>query len=107
LFDKSRNTMNLTRTKFTETEAKKIDGINSFSEMGITINMLMDKDSFTKIPSGNHYKFGVYSDIGYHWFFYGKPVANSREKMREIFYAIQNSIKDSIDIPFVYKVKRK
>jgi len=99
--------MNLTKTKFTDSETKKIDGCNTFSEMGITINMLMDKDSFTKIPSGNHYKFGVFTDSGYYWFFYGKPVANTREKMREIFHAIQNSIKDQSDIPFVYKVKRK
>jgi hypothetical protein len=99
--------MNLTKTKFTESEAKKIDGINSFNELGIRINMLMDKDSFTKIPSGNHYKFGVYNDAGYHWFFYGKPVANTRDKMREIFHAICKSNQDLSDIPFVYKVKRK
>ena len=99
--------MNLTKTQFTELEAKKIDSIHSFNEMGITINMLVDKDSFTKIPSGNYYKFGVYSDGGYYWFFYGKPVAKTRDKMREIFYAIINSNQETKDIPFVYKVKRK
>ena len=99
--------MNLTKTKFTDLEFKKVDGIHSFNEMGIKINILMDKDSFTKIPSGNHYKFGVCTDSGYHWFFYGKPVANSREKMREIFHAISKSNQDKTDIPFIYKVKRK
>ena len=99
--------MNLTKTKFTDSELKKIDDIHSFNEMGITINMLMDKDIFTKIPSGNHYKFGVLTDTGYYWFFYGKPVANSRDKMREIFHAISNSNQHPSDLPFVYKVKRK
>ena len=99
--------MNLTKTKFTDLELKKIDDIHSFNEMGITINMLMDKDGFTKIPSGNHYKFGVCTDAGYYWFFYGKPVANTRDKMREIFHAICNSNQQTNDIPFVYKVKRK
>jgi len=99
--------MKLTKTQFTELEAKKIDGIHSFNEMGITINMLIDKDSFSKIPSGNYYKFGVYSDGGYYWFFYGKPVAKTRDKMREIFYEIINSEQGASDIPFAYKVKRK
>ncbi len=99
--------MNLTRTKFTDSEAKKVDTIHSFDEMGITINMLMDKDSFTKIPSGNQYKFGVISDTNFYWFFYGKAVANSREKMREIFHAICKSNQNPSDLPFVFKVKRK
>ena len=99
--------MNLTKTKFTDLEAKKIDGIHSFNEMGITINMLMDKDIFSKIPSGNLYKFGIFTDNGYYWFFYGKPVAKTRDKMREIFHAICNSNQDASDIPFVCKVKRK
>jgi hypothetical protein len=107
LLYKQETKMILTRTQFTETQSRNVIGIESFDELGLQINILVDKDSYSKVQSGNQYKFGVYSEGIYHWYFYGKCVANNREKMRVIFTAIMNSNENPSDVPFIYKVKRK
>jgi hypothetical protein len=53
----------------------------------------------------NLYKFGVYSKGKYYWYWFGQPVADNREKMREIYSALLQVKKDN-DIPFIYKIKR-
>jgi hypothetical protein len=98
--------MNLTTLGFSPSEKKKQYSITTFTENGLAINILNDSDRFHKIPSGNFYKFGVIRDNEYFWFFNGVPVANSREKMREIYSAIVAVTKSPTDIPFVFKVKR-
>lgn len=98
--------MILTRTQFTELETRNAVSIESFDELGQQINILIDKDSYSKVQSGNQYKFGVYSNGIYYWYFYGKSVANSRDKMRVIFTAILKSNENPSDVPFIFKVRR-
>ena len=107
LLYKQETKMILTRTQFTETQSRNVIGIESFDELGLQINILVDKDSYSKVKSGNQYKFGVYSEGIYYWYFYGKSVANSRDKMRVIFTAILKSNENPSDVPFMYKAKGK
>lgn len=98
--------MNLTTTPFSELENKKKYNLFTFKEDGIVINILNDSKKYNKIPSGNFYKFGAMIDGQYFWYFKGTPVANDREKMREIFGAIINITDFSTTTPFIYKVKK-
>ena len=79
--------------------------LSNFNEMGLTIYILNESTKFHKIPSGNFYKFGVFSNGKYFWYWFGNQVADSREKMREIYSALCQITKAG-DIPFIYKVKR-
>jgi hypothetical protein len=97
--------MNLKTTEFSEEEKQKKFKLTNFSEMGMDIFILNELDNFHKIPSGNFYKFGVFKDGKYYWYWYGKPVADSRNKMYEIYNAL-NKIKKDNEIPFIYKVKK-
>ena len=97
--------MNLKTTEFTLNELKVGYTLEKFNELGMDIFILNEPTNFHKIPSGNLYKFGVYSNGKYYWYWFGKPVADSREKMREIYSALLNTRKDG-DIPFIYKAKR-
>jgi len=98
--------MNLKLTKFSNEEIKKEYKISKFDEMGMTIHILNEPSKFHKIPSGNFYKFGLLSNDGYYfWYFSGNAVADSREKMREIYGALLQ-IKKAGEIPFIYKVKK-
>jgi len=97
--------MNLKTTEFSEEENKKNFKITSFDEMGIHISILNESNNFHKIPSGNFYKFGVFKNGKYHWYWYGKPVADSREKMYEIYTALLK-VRGPGDIVFIYKVKK-
>lgn len=97
--------MNLKLTKFSDIENKKKYELSNFNEMGLTIYILNESTKFHKIPSGNFYKFGVFSNGKYFWYWFGNQVADSREKMREIYSALCQITKAG-DIPFIYKVKR-
>jgi len=98
--------MNLKLTEFSDFEKKKKYQLSSFEEMGMTIYILNEATTLHKIPSGNFYKFGVVSDGVYYWYWFGNQVADSREKMREIYSALLQ-VRKKNDIPFIYKVKRK
>jgi hypothetical protein len=70
------------------------------------INILNEVTQYNKIPSGNFYKFGVIINGVFNWYFNGIAVADSRQKMREIFGAILQVNIGTTNQPFIYKVKR-
>lgn len=80
--------------------------MSSFQELGIDINILNEVTQYNKIPSGNFYKFGVVIDGVFNWYFNGIAVADSRQKMREIYGAILQVNAGTNNQPFIYKVKR-
>lgn len=98
--------MNLKTTPFTELESKKEYGISTFNELGMDVNILNEVAQYNKIPSGNFYKFGVIIDGQYNWYFEGIAVADSRNKMREIYSGILQINSGTDNTPFIYKVKR-
>ena len=98
--------MNLKTTPFTDYENKKKYQMSSFQELGIDINILNEVTQYNKIPSGNFYKFGVVIDGVFNWYFNGIAVADSRQKMREIYSAILQVNNGTENKPFIYKVKR-
>ena len=98
--------MNLKTTPFTEFENKKKYQMSSFQELGMDINILNELTQYHKIPSGNFYKFGVIIDGVFNWYFNGIAVADSRQKMREIYSAILQVNNGTENKPFIYKVKR-
>lgn len=98
--------MNLKTTPFTDYENKKNYEISTFNELGINVNILNEVTQYHKIPSGNFYKFGVITDGQYNWYFNGIAVADSRQKMREIYSAILQVNYNTSNKPFIYKVKR-
>ena len=98
--------MNLKTTHFTEFENKKSYSISTFNELGMDINILNEITQYNKIPSGNFYKFGVIVNGEYNWYFEGIAVANSRNKMREIYSGILQINSGTDNIPFIYKVKK-
>ena len=98
--------MNLKTTPFTEFENKNKYQISSFQELGMDINILNELTQYNKIPSGNFYKFGVIIDKVFNWYFNGIAVADSRQKMREIYSAILQVNNGTENKPFIYKVKR-
>ena len=98
--------MNLKTTTFTDFENAKKYQISSFQELGMDINILNELTQYNKIPSGNFYKFGVIIDEVFNWYFNGIAVADSRQKMREIYSAILQVNNGTENIPFIYKVKR-
>lgn len=98
--------MNLKITPFTEYESKKKYEMSSFQELGMDINILNEVTQYNKIPSGNFYKFGVIINGVFNWYFNGIAVADSRQKMREIFGAILQVNQGTKNQPFIYKVKR-
>ena len=98
--------MNLKTTPFTDYEIKKKYEMSSFQELGMDINILNEVTQYNKIPSGNFYKFGVVIDGVFNWYFNGIAVADSREKMREIYSAILQVNAGTNNQPFIYKVKR-
>jgi hypothetical protein len=98
--------MNLKTTPFTEFENKKKYQMSSFQELGMDINILNELTQYNKIPSGNFYKFGVITDDVFNWYFNGIAVADSRQKMREIYSAILQVNQGTTNKPFIYKVKR-
>lgn len=98
--------MNLKTTTFTDYENKKKYQISSFQELGMDINILNEVTQYNKIPSGNFYKFGVVIDGIFNWYFNGIAVADSRQKMREIYSAILQVNVGTTNKPFIYKVKR-
>ena len=98
--------MNLKTTPFTDFENKKQYQMSSFQELGMDINILNELTQYNKIPSGNFYKFGVIIDEVFNWYFNGIAVADSRQKMREIYSAILQVNNGTENIPFIYKVKR-
>lgn len=97
---------NLTTTPFSDLEKRKKYELITFAENGMSINILNEVAKYHKIPSGNFYKFGVVVNGEYFWYFNGTPVANERAKMREIFTALTMVLKDTSNVPFIYKVKR-
>jgi hypothetical protein len=98
--------MNLKTTPFTDYENKKKYQMSSFKELGMDINILNEVTQYNKIPSGNFYKFGVIINGVFNWYFNGIAVADSRQKMREIFGAILQVNIGTTNQPFIYKVKR-
>ena len=98
--------MNLKTTTFTDFENAKKYQISSFQELGMDINILNELTQYNKIPSGNFYKFGVIIDEVFNWYFNGIAVADSRQKMREIYSAILQVNNGTENTPFIYKVKR-
>ena len=98
--------MNLKTTPFTDYENKKNYEMSSFNELGMDINILNEITQYHKIPSGNFYKFGVIIDGVRNWYFNGIAVADSRQKMREIYSAILQVNNETQNQPFIYKVKR-
>lgn len=98
--------MNLKTTPFTDFETKKKYEMSSFQELGMDINILNEVTQYNKIPSGNFYKFGVIIDGVFNWYFNGIAVADSRQKMREIYGAILQVNIGTQNQPFIYKVKR-
>lgn len=98
--------MNLKTTPFTDYENKKNYEMSSFNELGMGINILNEITQYHKIPSGNFYKFGVIIDGLSNWYFNGIAVADSRQKMREIYSAILQVNVGTENTPFIYKVKR-
>ena len=99
--------MNLKTTPFSDYENKKNYEMSIFNELGMDINILNEVTQYNKIPSGNFYKFGVIINQQYNWYFNGIAVADSRQKMREIFSAILQVNAGTLNQPFIYKVKRK
>jgi hypothetical protein len=99
--------MNLKTTPFSDYENNKNYDMSSFNELGMDINILNEVTQYNKIPSGNFYKFGVIIDQQYNWYFNGIAVADSRQKMREIYSAILQVNAGKLNQPFIYKVKRK
>jgi hypothetical protein len=97
---------NLTTTPFTVAEERKQYKIATFTEMGVTVNILNEATIKHKIPSGNFYKFGVIKNGKYFWYFNSVPVANDRQKMLDFYSAIKAQSKSTTDIPFIFKVKR-
>ena len=98
--------MNLKTTPFTDYENKKKYQISTFNELGLDINILNEVTQYHKIPSGNFYKFGVITNGVFNWYFNGIAVADSRQKMREIYSAILQVNIGTENQPFIYKVKR-
>ena len=98
--------MNLKTTPFTDYENKNNFKMSSFNELGMDINILNEITQYHKIPSGNFYKFGVIIDGVRNWYFNGIAVADSRQKMREIYSAILQVNNETQNQPFIYKVKR-
>jgi hypothetical protein len=98
--------MNLTTTPFSDYESKKKYELLKFKEDDVEITILNELTKYYKIPSGNFYKFGAIVNGNYFWYFKGTPVANDREKMREIFSAILNITDFSTTTPFIFKVKK-
>jgi hypothetical protein len=98
--------MNLKTTPFTDYENNKNYKMSSFNELDMDINILNEVAEYHKIPSGNFYKFGVIIDGVYNWYFNGIAVADSRQKMREIYSAILQVNAGKKNQPFIYKVKR-
>ena len=98
--------MNLKTTPFTDFENTKNYELSSFNELGMYINILNEITQYHKIPSGNFYKFGVIIDGVRNWYFNGIAVADSRQKMREIYSAILQVNNETQNQPFIYKVKR-
>jgi hypothetical protein len=99
--------MNLKKSPFSDFENKKKYSINTFNELGVSVNMLNIVSEKTKIPSGNFYKFGIIENGKLYWYFNGVSVANSRQQMLEIFKAILSVNKDVKAKPFTFKVKSK
>ena len=99
--------MNLKTTPFSDYENNKNYNMFSFNELGMDINILNEVTQYNKIPSGNFYKFGVIINDQFNWYFNGIAVADSREKMREIYSAILQVNSGTKNQPFIYKVKRK
>ena len=99
--------MNLKTTPFSDYENNKNYDMSSFNELGMDINILNEVTQYNKIPSGNFYKFGVIINQKYNWYFNGIAVADSRQKMREIYSAILQVNAGTLNQPFIYKVKRK
>lgn len=97
--------MNLKLIPFTEIEKSKNYKFTKFVELDIPISMLNEVTNFNKIPSGNFYKFGLFKDNEYYWYFNSVAVADSREKMREIYSALLQVQKEGV--PFIYKVKKR
>jgi hypothetical protein len=98
--------MNLKTTPFTEFDSNKKYQMSNFQELGMNINILNELTHYNKIPSGNFYKFGVIINGLKNWYFNGIPVADSRQKMREIYSAILQVNQGTTNQPFIYKVKR-
>jgi hypothetical protein len=98
--------MNLKTTPFTDLEIKKEYHISTFQELGMDINILNELTQYNKIPSGNFYKFGVIIEGEFNWYFNAIAVADSRQKMREIYSAILQVNQGTTNQPFIYKVKR-
>jgi hypothetical protein len=98
--------MNLKTTIFTDYENKKNYEMSSFKELDMNINILNEVMQYYKIPSGNFYKFGVIIDGINNWYFNGIAVADSRQKMRDIYSAILQVNIGTQNKPFIYKVKR-
>lgn len=98
--------MNLKTTPFTEFENKNKYQMSSFQELGMDINILNELTQYNKIPSGNFYKFGVIIDEVFNWYFNGIAVADSRQKMREIYSALLQVNIGTENTPFIYKVKK-
>ena len=99
--------MNLKTTYFSDYENKKKYEMSSFNELGMDVNILNEVTQYNKIPSGNFYKFGVIINEQYNWYFNGIAVADSRQKMREIYSAILQVNVGTQNQIFIYKVKRK
>jgi hypothetical protein len=99
--------MNLKTTPFSDYENNKSYDMSSFNELGMDINILNEVTQYNKIPSGNFYKFGVIINEQYNWYFNGIAVADSRQKMREIYSAILQVNAGTLNQTFIYKVKRK
>jgi hypothetical protein len=98
--------MNLKTTPFTSFDTKKNYELSTFRELGMDINILNEVSQYHKIPSGNFYKFGVIINDEFNWYFNGIAVADSRQKMREIYSAILQVNYGTDNKPFIYKVKR-
>ena len=94
-------------TEFKHENLGKTFDLKSFTELDVQINILYELTNYDKIPSGNFYKFGCISDGKLYWYFNGKAVADSRERMLEIYVPIIQVTKETDDIPFIYKVKKK
>jgi hypothetical protein len=99
--------MDLKKTPFSDFEKSKKYCVTSFNELGVNVTVLNYAEIKTKIPSGNFYKFGAYEGGKLYWYFNGQAVANSRQKMLEIFSAILIVTKNTEQKPFVFKVRSK
>lgn len=99
--------MNLKRLDFSAKEKSKKYTLTTFTESKVRLNFLNEIAVCKKIPSGNFYKFGVIDNGNYYWLFNGVSVANSRDKMIELFSAL-NAVTQGTEItPFAYKFKLK